>query len=660
MNGLLFSNIAAAAAIFAIILLRKFFKNRIFSKVFVLLWVLVIFRLLLPFEFSSGASIYAPIREQKTEILETEDFLWKYVSESEFFSQNQEPINPSESQLSKKAKISSYAILHFIWLSGAVFCGSSFAFRHRKNTNRIMSDCVPFDNVPPEFSGGRTRFYKSSSIASPLSFGIFRPVIIVPEDLSEEQVPFVLLHEHTHIKDHDAVLKAFALFALSLNWFNPAVWLMVKIFDRDLELYCDERVLSALGNEKAALYANTILDFAERESLSLSFFSAASLYERVTSIMNNKNKKSRFFTALAIFASVVFIMTACGTSPEVPKEEPLEAGNLSEGKNSAEEIDKLLQKYVEVQLGDNSVAIVDIESGETAALVQIDPNTGNVIAVNKNPENIVTEIPGLAEELMGYSGEVPPNNYVTDTYSIMQIEKIEKISVSGFSFAEGSSVNVLLIPSDETKISITYGDALRENGIFVHAGNDEIIVSVGTPCENIEEAFDLRIYGDFENAEIDIENFGYSVYSPYWENPPEIGYTETYLAVEDFEIQMASPVAEGWIASGFESYEGHTGIDIASESGTGTEILSVADGQVVKVKWDNTGYGYHVIINHGGGIQTLYAHMNDIYVKQGQHVKMGDTIGTMGSTGNSTGIHLHFELRIRGEYTDPSEFVLQS
>ena len=101
-------------------------------------------------------------------------------------------------------------------------------------------------------------------------------------------------------------------------------------------------------------------------------------------------------------------------------------------------------------------------------------------------------------------------------------------------------------------------------------------------------------------------------------------------------------------------------MDIASEGGTGTEILAAAEGQVVKVKWDKTGYGYHVIINHGGGIQTLYAHLHDINVELGQEVKAGETIGTMGSTGNSTGIHLHFELRINGEYTDPSEFITLS
>lgn len=72
MEGLIFSNIAASAATVFVLVLRRLFGNKIFSKIFVLLWILVIIRFLLPFEFSSAVSIYSPIREQKTGAAETE------------------------------------------------------------------------------------------------------------------------------------------------------------------------------------------------------------------------------------------------------------------------------------------------------------------------------------------------------------------------------------------------------------------------------------------------------------------------------------------------------------------------------------------------------------------------------------------------------------
>lgn len=116
------------------------------------------------------------------------------------------------------------------------------------------------------------------------------------------------------------------------------------------------------------------------------------------------------------------------------------------------------------------------------------------------------------------------------------------------------------------------------------------------------------------------------------------------------------PTIGGYVSCKIWGYKGHTGLDIAG-CGYGSNIYASAAGTVVKVKWGNTGYGYHVIINHGDGIQTLYAHMSNIYVKPGQYVNQGDIIGAMGSTGNSTGTHLHFEIRINGQYADPLKYI---
>jgi len=72
---------------------------------------------------------------------------------------------------------------------------------------------------------------------------------------------------------------------------------------------------------------------------------------------------------------------------------------------------------------------------------------------------------------------------------------------------------------------------------------------------------------------------------------------------------------------------------------------------------DNIGYGNRVLIDHGNGFQTLYAHLSRIYVTAGQTVKRGDQIGQMGSTGRSTGVHLHFELRKEGALVDPLAYL---
>ena len=98
----------------------------------------------------------------------------------------------------------------------------------------------------------------------------------------------------------------------------------------------------------------------------------------------------------------------------------------------------------------------------------------------------------------------------------------------------------------------------------------------------------------------------------------------------------------------------HTGIDY--NASRGDPIAASAAGTVIFVG-PFGGYGNTVIIDHGGGYTTLYAHMSSFNVSNGAGVSAGDTVGFVGSTGVSTGPHLHFEIRVNGATTDPAPFL---
>ena len=101
----------------------------------------------------------------------------------------------------------------------------------------------------------------------------------------------------------------------------------------------------------------------------------------------------------------------------------------------------------------------------------------------------------------------------------------------------------------------------------------------------------------------------------------------------------------------------HRGIDIDGFGNYGAAVAAAASGTVVLAAYDDYGYGYHVIIAHDDGSQTLYAHLSDIWVGQGQYVGQGEAVGALGSTGYSTGTHLHFEIHIGGYAVDPLAYL---
>ncbi len=126
----------------------------------------------------------------------------------------------------------------------------------------------------------------------------------------------------------------------------------------------------------------------------------------------------------------------------------------------------------------------------------------------------------------------------------------------------------------------------------------------------------------------------------------------------DLGISLIKPIASGYTITsrfGQRSSGTHTGLDIAAPMGT--NIHAAASGTVVTSGWSDYGYGYHVVISHGNGVYTLYGHCSRLYANVGDVVNQGDTIAAVGSTGNSTGPHLHLEIRVNGQKLNPQYYL---
>ena len=129
---------------------------------------------------------------------------------------------------------------------------------------------------------------------------------------------------------------------------------------------------------------------------------------------------------------------------------------------------------------------------------------------------------------------------------------------------------------------------------------------------------------------------------------------------------FCSPIGENWrnvVTSEFGNRRdpftgerrGHTGMDLAVP--TGTSVRAALPGTVTVSTYNQGGYGYYVMIDHGNGLSTLYGHNSQLLARVGQTVEAGDVIALSGSTGRSTGPHLHFEVRINGERTNPRSYL---
>lgn len=226
----------------------------------------------------------------------------------------------------------------------------------------------------------------------------------------------------------------------------------------------------------------------------------------------------------------------------------------------------------------------------------------------------------------------------------------------------GVSVDTIIWENDLKSVKeIKTGQVLRilpVSGVLYKVKAGETIYSIAKKLQVDPQVIVDWPYNSFANDETFALAVGQNLVVPDGIKPKEtpIAPRRYYATVPGAGLgtgQFGWPAA-GNISQGYSWY--HPAIDIANRAAP--DIVAADGGTVIITGWPNPwAYGNRVLIDHGNGQQTLYAHLSQIYVGIGQKVARGQAVGRMGSTGRSTGIHLHFEIRINGTAQNPLNFL---
>lgn len=132
----------------------------------------------------------------------------------------------------------------------------------------------------------RGNIYLSHKTESPAVYGIVRPKIIVPYYLKEKDLTFIVMHEKIHIKRLDNLWRVLAFITAAFHWYNPLSWVFLKCFLSDIELSCDEKVISKCSEENKKAYALSLIEFAENKNVLVSGFGGAKMRVRIENILS--------------------------------------------------------------------------------------------------------------------------------------------------------------------------------------------------------------------------------------------------------------------------------------------------------------------------------------------------------------------------------------
>lgn len=389
--SLLQMSFSGAVLILPIIIIRAVAINKLPKKMFLFLWGITIVRLLIPFSIPSPASVYSLVNINTSEETLLGNMLpimpAEQVESINEVEQTESKDGVEQIQVQQPQKQTPYvSVWQIAWCMGFVLCVAFFTIFYLHWLSKFRTArLVHNSNVEQWIEEHRLKrpisIRQSDRIDAPLTYGIFHPVILMPEDTNFKdmrQLKYILEHEYIHICRFDTVTKLICALAVCVHWFNPFVWIMYLLFNRDLELSCDERVVRQFGVQTRKNYANMLISMEAKKSGLMPFynnFSKNAIEERITSIM--KIKKTSIFAILIAIILIVGITTACATSATKPEADD-ESGSVLQNdgnetdNNAASNSDTNTESiFRAVLLGDAQFVYANSENTKTMNITDV-------------------------------------------------------------------------------------------------------------------------------------------------------------------------------------------------------------------------------------------------------------------------------------------------
>lgn len=358
--GLWKMSVSGGILILVILAVRRLFRNRLPGNTFLILWMVALIRLLFPVSVTVPYNIYTLLEDIKIETgfgnladafpfgeygVDTsaqgnieQEFVEKSSSETiegNFAENDKAEQEWSFLQNSREAGngISLWVILY---LAGVLLCAGFYLITYLKCRREFETSLPVKDDMIEAWVRSfsikrRVQVRQSGLVATPMTYGVIHPVILLPRGIRWEnprQMQFVLTHELVHIRRFDAAAKLLLIIAVCVHWWNPLVWIMNILANRDMELACDEKVLQYFGQESRKAYALSLLSLAERKNSFMvwgSSFSKDVMEERIVAIMKKKKPTLGAMAGAAVLIVFVTVLFATSAAQESTQETYMEA-----------------------------------------------------------------------------------------------------------------------------------------------------------------------------------------------------------------------------------------------------------------------------------------------------------------------------------------------